>query len=788
MLSLLRRYTHWLHTMWPAGTVEKFPRVREDGTTEIPGLRVVGDLTGVPLLKIAADSGARAVNAILAEPDFVRERGRKEGVVDVAIVGAGISGVAAAIQAKKAGLTFVLFEAAEAFATVANFPKAKPIYTYPSDLTPAGDLQFRSEVHPKEQLLEDLERERRAAGVEPTIGRIEGIEREAGAFLLRPAEAGTAVRALRVIVAIGRSGSFRRLGVPGEDEPNVFNRLHDPMDFAGKRALVVGGGDSAVEAAIALATSGAHVTLCFRTPELSRPKPANLEKLRMLLRDPAAHVAVEDPTSELITPASGDYVRADRRAVPGTLALLPSTRVVGIAADHVQLRDATGATRKLDNDVVFSMIGREAPLEFFRRSGISIRGEWRPATWAAFAAFFLFCVFLYNWKAGGALNRVFQERGLFPFRVASAADPSTLVGTLALSAKEPGFYYTVAYSAAILAFGIRRIRRRRTPYVTRQTWTLMVVQWLPLFLIPYVLLPYLGHNGAFDAGFGKTLADNLFPAADYGHGREYWRAFGFILAWPLFIWNVFSPKPMVWWLAIAFLQTFVLIPWMIRRWGKGAYCGWICSCGALAETLGDEHRQKMPHGPVWNRVNMLGQAILAVALLLFAARAVSWTVPDTGFGRAADKLYSGLLSGWKIGGVQTNYYWLVDVFLAGMVGVGTYFWFSGRVWCRFACPLAALMNVYTRFSRFRIFADKKKCISCNVCTAVCHQGIDIMNFANKGLAMEDPQCVRCSACVQSCPTGVLSFGYVGSGGLPVYDRLAASPVEIREGPRPPLRR
>jgi polyferredoxin len=310
---------------------------------------------------------------------------------------------------------------------------------------------------------------------------------------------------------------------------------------------------------------------------------------------------------------------------------------------------------------------------------------------------------------------------------------------------------------------------------------LIVIQWLPLFLIPYVLLPYLGHNGVFDAGFGKAFADGLFPAADYAHGREYWRAFGFILAWPLFIWNVFSPKPMVWWLVIGFVQTFVLIPWMIRRWGKGAYCGWICSCGALAETLGDEHRQKMPHGPIWNRVNMLGQAILVVALLLFAARAVSWTIPATGFGRAAEKLYAGLLSGWTIGGLQTNYYWLVDVFLAGIVGVGTYFWFSGRVWCRFACPLAALMNVYTRFSRFRIFADKKKCISCNVCTAVCHQGIDIMNFANKGLAMEDPQCVRCSACVQSCPTGVLSFGYVGSGGLPVYDRHAASPVLRREG-------
>jgi NosR/NirI family nitrous oxide reductase transcriptional regulator len=127
-----------------------------------------------------------------------------------------------------------------------------------------------------------------------------------------------------------------------------------------------------------------------------------------------------------------------------------------------------------------------------------------------------------------------------------------------------------------------------------------------------------------------------------------------------------------------------------------------------------------------------------------------------------------------------HYKWLVDVGLAGVVGYAVYFWYSGRVWCRFACPLAALMHIYARFSRFRIFALKSKCISCNVCTSVCHQGIDVMNFANKGLQMEDPECVRCSACVQSCPTGVLSFGRLDGQGQPVYDRLAASPVQMQE--------
>jgi polyferredoxin len=129
-----------------------------------------------------------------------------------------------------------------------------------------------------------------------------------------------------------------------------------------------------------------------------------------------------------------------------------------------------------------------------------------------------------------------------------------------------------------------------------------------------------------------------------------------------------------------------------------------------------------------------------------------------------------------------SYTWFVDLLFAGILGVAFYFWLSGRVWCRFACPLAALMHIYARFSRFRIAADKAKCISCNICTSVCHQGIDVMNFANKGVPMEDPQCVRCSACVQSCPTGVLQFGRVdpGTGEVRERDRLAASPVLMAE--------
>ena len=117
---------------------------------------------------------------------------------------------------------------------------------------------------------------------------------------------------------------------------------------------------------------------------------------------------------------------------------------------------------------------------------------------------------------------------------------------------------------------------------------------------------------------------------------------------------------------------------------------------------------------------------------------------------------------WNVGyfadTFQRFYYIGIDVIFAGVLGVGVYFFLSGRVWCRFGCPLAALMNIYNRFSKYRIFSEKKKCISCNICTKVCHMGIDVMNYANKGIPMNDSQCVRCSACVVNCPTEVLSFG------------------------------
>jgi thioredoxin reductase/ferredoxin len=764
MLGYLKQYANWLHLQYPGGEVERLPRVDAHYRSSMEGVYVVGDLAGVPLLKFSLDSGAKAVRHIADDLDPQPEApADDDSPYDVVILGGGASGMAAAREAEAQGLSYVVVEASRSFATIKDFQRGKPIYRYPKKMQPAGDVQVTADK--KEPLVEELEAQ--AEDVTRREGTAERVRRASDGTLAVKLEDGGFVRGRRVIVAIGRSGNFRQLDVPGEERDHVHHRLADPGAHADEDTLVVGGGDSAAEAAIGLAEADARVVLSYRGETFTRPKPENTERL----------LELED----------NDQLR-----------IIRESEVTEIRKEKVNLT-MPGGEETVTASEVYLMIGREPPLGFFRRSGIALRNDWgeTPDSWrealsgtdwlrglnwsriSAFATFFVFMWAVFSWKnESGMLYDWAKTAGTFPFWLsewAASVPNDSLTGITLTSASSPGFYYTLAYSVIVVVFGWKRIRRRKTPYVRWQTVTLAAIQVLPLFLLPEIILPYLGKHGLLP----RAMLDGLFPASEWAtHGREYWRAYGFILAWPLSVYNVFTSEPLWWWLAICFVQTFVLIPGMIYYWGKGAYCGWICSCGALAETLGDQHRDKMPHGEAANKLNLAGQVILGLAFLLLFFRIAGWIWPGSTF----DMLFDAGMYG-KYLGLKLNYSWMVDVVLAGMVGYGVYFWLSGRFWCRFFCPLAALMHIYAKFSRFRILADKKKCISCNVCTSVCHQGIDVMHYAQRGNAMDDPQCVRCSACVQSCPTGVLSFGQVDPQNEDVVittDELEASLARLEE--------
>lgn len=761
-MNLLARYSRWLHTGWPAGRVERMPAVRPDGSTAVPGVWIAGDLAGLPLLKSALDSGVRSLRAI---DGWLGAAPGPAGVPDVLIVGAGPAGMAAALEARRLGRRAEVVEAVAPFATLAAFPRAKPIFTYPLEHTPAGALQVRATV--KEDLLEELRAQVEGAGIAVTRGRAERVERAAGRMRVR-LDDGRALEARAVLVAIGRSGDFRRLGVPGEQLDHVTHRLHDPAAFAGRDVVVVGGGDSAAETATALAEAGARVTHVHRGPDLARARTENAARVEALA--------------------------AERR-----LSLRLGSEVRAVHPTHVTVGPVGGGPAdEVRAETVFAMLGREAPLGFLRRSGVRIAGEVGAAGWMAAALLVLAMALMLDWKSSGFLEGALWSRWPWPADLGArlaglggawaawCADRSTPLGTLAVSMQSRSFYYTLAYTLVVGVFGWRRIRARRTPYVTCQTVALFVIQALPLFLLPELLLPWAGYRGAFDHGVGRAFADALFEpyvsAADlaahhwpaWGHPRAYWRAYGFMLAWPLNVYNVFTSEPRWAWLAIGALQTLVLIPLAVLRWGKGAYCGWVCSCGALAETLGDRLRTRMPHGPGPKRLELVGQWVLAAAVALLVLRVAAWALPGSGLGRVFDLLAAGRDPSGRLVS-PFAYQWLVDVLIAGALGVGLYALASGRVWCRFACPLAAWMHVVARSSRFAIVAEKKKCISCNVCTSVCHQGIDVMAFAQRGRPMQDPQCVRCSACVQGCPTGVLRFGRVDPAGRVIaLDTLRAT--------------
>lgn len=770
-MNIIQNYYHWLHGRWPDRAVEKQPLVNANGTTNVKGTYVVGDLTGVPLLKFSSDTGTKAVKAIVEDIDF-NARTKTAAVHDLVIIGGGVSGYAAAIEAKKHDLNFKILEANQPFSTIENFPNKKPIYTYPTQMRPEGDLQFSSKVTHKESLLEELKQQISEQGITTDIAQASHVERK-GSIIKVHLENGETLQAHRVIIAIGRSGNYRKLNVEGESLDKVTNRLIDPKVYANTKLLIVGGGDSALEAAIATANEDAQVTLSYRKSEFSRAKSENIEQVNSLV---------------------------DK----GKINLAMSTNVTKISSNEVVLKTPSGETKAIENNYVLLATGREAPLDFFRRSKMAISGESTAIGWAAFVLFFIALTALYDWKGYGFLNSFWGSfsypdqmpaliGGMGEWWQQQVNDRSTLIGTIAVSLKSRSFYYTVLYTLLIGVFGWQRIQRRKTPYVTVQTTVLFLIQLFPLFLLPEIILPLLGYNGVFDAGMGKSFADALFPSyisaqelaahtwPEWGHPRAYWHAYSFIFAWPLGVYTVFTDTPQVAWLVIGAIQTFVIIPLIVMKWGKGAYCSWICSCGAMAETMGDQHRHKMPHGSKWNKLNMLGQFILLVAATLLVIRILGWIYPDTWM----NQLFSLFLKGENKDYQLVNafsYKWVVDIFLAGILGFGLYFKYSGRTWCRFACPLSALMHIYSRFGRFAIVSEKSKCISCNQCTSVCHQGIDVMAFASKGEPMTDPQCVRCSACVQTCPTGTLSFAEINRKTSEVIrkDKLAASPVQMAE--------
>jgi thioredoxin reductase len=314
--------------------------------TTVPGLFVAGELGGLALVKNAIAQARKVVDRVAQIAPSSRARGGGD-VFDVVIVGAGPAGLTAAAAARERGLSHVVLEQeGDLGGTIFHYPRRKLVLVQEVDVPILGKL--REGEYAKEDLLAILQDLCRRGALKVRFGeRVGGVEREGGVFSVRSASGVTLGR--HVILAMGRRGTPRKLGVPGEELPKVMYQLADAESYTHQRILVVGGGDSAAEAAIGLARQrGNRVTISYRREKLVRIKKKNEERIGALL--------------------------ASRR-IEGAFG----TEVEQIKPSSVGLK-ATGRTQELPNDFVFVFAGGEPPFELLHRMGVRFGGETaRPA-------------------------------------------------------------------------------------------------------------------------------------------------------------------------------------------------------------------------------------------------------------------------------------------------------------------------------------------------------------------------------------------------------------------------
>ena len=315
---------------------------------QTPGLYLAGEVTGFALVKTAIEHGTSVAQSVAAaRPSAALQVREADALLDLLIVGSGPAGIACALEAKTQGLDFLLVEQDRLGGTVAHYPRQKMVLTQPVVLPRYGAL--KQTEYQKEELIALWEELAVSEELPLRTGwTFEDMERAAdGVFDVRFA-GGERLRAGAVCLALGRRGTPRKLGVPGEARTKVSYGLIDAQGFQDQHLLVVGGGDSAVEAAIALAEQpGNRVTLSYRKHAFFRIKPRNEARL-------AESVAARQLT-----------VRFE-------------SEVVTIEDDAVELREP-GATTRLANDHLFVMAGGVPPFEALERAGVSFDPRDRPA-------------------------------------------------------------------------------------------------------------------------------------------------------------------------------------------------------------------------------------------------------------------------------------------------------------------------------------------------------------------------------------------------------------------------
>jgi len=766
---------------------EILPVVDSHFQSSIRGIYIVGDVTGMPLVKVAANQGAQVVAHMDADRAFepLADGG---DALDLVIIGGGPAGVAAAIEAEKRGLRYVVLERDKAASTIRSFPPGKKVYAEPDFLPDQSDLQFNRDLD-RDEFLEQIDAVIRDKQIkikeDTTVARIR--QRGTRQFEIETSD-GNVFPARAVLIAIGRQGQPRRLECPGAElSHKVHYRVHSPGDYQKRDVLVVGGGNSAIEAALLLAQHN-RVTLSYRGDDFFRAKADNRRRLEQAERE-------------------------------NRLSILRSSKLAEIREHEVEVI-VDGARRTIPNDHVFAQIGTLPPVPFLMDTGIELDGIWtgKRLLQAACGLLVGFLVYFYakhfvllpeaagegRWLVPGlAWLKNSSLLGFLHFLVGTALPVAWLAGlgvklvndnlqakgrkalvalpyakTLLLSGAAlylaglaapsiftidparagpgpyylPGFswlfhvipkyfpnlygLYSLLYFTAITGFGLYWAWKMNHRLVWRRNLTIILTQWTLWWGIPTFLVVMLGRNpwtpllsrslNAWPLNMGAFQLD---PAV--GPGDPAW-------------WRTVAVVGVAW----AAILTFIVIPLFTIRWGK-IYCSYICSCGALAETVGNAYRHRGLKGELPRKLERAGFVFIVLATIATAADLMGYPGP------------LGYYNAW------------VGTALAGAVAIGLYPFLGQRVWCRMWCPLAFWMNFWGRWSKFKITPEEGKCIDCNVCNQFCQMGIDIKTRALQGkpVTLEDTPCVGCAECVVRCPMQILHLGEAPAPANPAFEPL-----------------
>ena len=319
----------------------ELPHISQEFETTIPGIYIAGELGGMGLIKNAVEQGKQAMSYIASK---LKNKGNTK--YDVVIIGAGPAGISASLEASKRKLKFVTLEQDTLGGTVSNFPRAKIVMTSPMELPLYGKVKLTETS--KSELLEmwtDVLTKNNIRINDQE--KVEKIEKQNDIFLVQTSKNHYTTKS--ILLAIGRRGSPRKLGVPGEEKEKVYYRLLEPEMIHNQKILVVGGGDSAIESALLLADENNKVSLSYRSDSFSRIKPKNLEKINNASRSGKVKVLLNSEVSEIL-----------------------DTSVILRVKDSAE-------PKVIENDLVYIFAGGILPTKFLEDIGIKITKKFGEA-------------------------------------------------------------------------------------------------------------------------------------------------------------------------------------------------------------------------------------------------------------------------------------------------------------------------------------------------------------------------------------------------------------------------